>query len=334
MTRYVLRRLVISLIVLLAVLFLAYALIYHLPENYAEIVAREMSMIDGSGRSADEWESILMSEYGLDSGLFNGFFTWLTNSFKGNFGTSWYYGVSVTEKFYPSFLNSITLGLISSFCSLTVAISLGIYTASGKKRKVGRIISLITVVFISIPLFFIVALLKYVFSIKLGWFDLGGMNSFDSIGLTSYEYFFDRLSHMVLPVLAMVIASVGTLARYVHINIKGLVGSRYLKGLRAKGLSERKIISEHLLRNATVPVINVFCTMLPTVLAGSMVVETLFSIDGIGHLAYSSLMNGDIPMIMFYVLYTTVLTVGFSFISDVLCAAVDYRVADSLRGRE
>jgi len=190
------------------------------------------------------------------------------------------------------------------------------------------------VILISIPLFFIAALLKYIFAIKLGWFDLGGLKSFDSIILSPYEAFVDRLSHMILPVVAMVTASIGTLIRYVQVNIRSLIGSRYIKGLRAKGLSDREIVSKHIMRNAAVPIINVFCTMLPTALAGSIVVETLFSIDGVGFLAYNALINGDIPMIMFYVLHTTLLTVGFSFVADVLCAAVDYRVAKSLMGRE
>lgn len=333
MLRYVLKRLLISIIVLFTVLFLAYTLIYNLPENYAEIAAREMSMMSGSERSAAEWEEILVSEYGLDCGLIKGFFIWLGNAMKGDFGVSWCYGVTVTERFYPAFINSLILGLISSFIALLVAVPLGIYSASNRKKKVGVFMNVATVFVISVLVFFIVALLKYIFAIKLGWFDLGGIESFDSQGMSSCEMVADRISHMVLPVTAMVLSGIGILIRYVHVSIKGLIGARYVKGLKAKGLDDKTIVLKHMMRNAAVPIINIFCIMLPTVLIGSIVIETLFSIDGIGYLAYTSLINGDIPMIMFYILHATVITVGFSFVSDVLCAAFDYRIAERFAGR-
>ena len=138
---------------------------------------------------------------------------------------------------------------------------------------------------------------------------------------------------MILTVIAIIISSSGSLIRYVHINVQNLLGSRYIKGLRAKGISDRNIVSKHLLRNILVPVLNLFFTIMPAMLAGSIVVETLFSIDGIGHLAYIALINGDIPLIMFYITYTTCLTVGFAFIADILCAVIDYRVADTFERR-
>lgn len=333
MSKYIIKRFLISIITLFAVLFCAYALMYNLPENYAEIVAREMSLISGSERSAEEWERILTSEYGLNKGMFEGFAIWLSDAVKGNFGDSWYYGISVTEKFYPSFINSLTLGVISAFGTLIVSVFFGVYTASGKNKNLSRLISIASVVVISIPSFFIVALLKYIFAVELGWFDLGGLKSFNSVDFTAEEAFWDRVSHLVLPISAIIITSSGTLMRYVNINIKELIGSRYVKGLRAKGLDKKSIVSSHLMKNVAVPIINLFCTMIPTALAGSIVIETLFSIDGVGYVAYTALINGDIPMIMFYILHTTLLTVGFSFVADVLCSIVDYRVANSLTGR-
>lgn len=333
MLRYILKRLVISIVVLFAILFLAYVIMYNLPENYAEIAAREISMMSGVGRSAAEIEEILFSEYGLDCGLIEGFFTWLENTLTGDFGVSWYYGVEVTEKFYPSFMNSLTLGLIASFLALFSAVPVGICSATGCKKNIGKLINLFTVILISVPVFFVVALLKYIFAIKLDWFELGGLKSFNDFEMSSGEVFIDRISHMVLPVLSMIIASMGALIRYVHVSIKGIVGARYVKGLKAKGLSDKEIVRKHLLRNAAVPIINVFCIMLPTALCGSIVIETLFSIDGIGYLAYTSLVNGDIPMIMFYILHAAVITAGFSFAADVLCAVADYRIAGSIAGR-
>ena len=333
MLKYIIKRIFISIVILFAVLFCAYVLMYNLPENYAEIVAREMSQMSGSSRRAKEWSEILESEYGLNESLFKGFATWLSNSVRGDFGNSWYYGVPVTEKFYPAFINSFMIGLVSAFGTLLISVPIGFYITFGKSRILCKIISVLSVVSISIPVFFIVALLKYIFAIELGWFDLGGLRSVDSVVYTAGEAFCDKISHMILPVIATIIASSGTLVRYVHINIKELLSSRYIKGLRAKGLDNKAIIKKHLMRNAAVPVINIFCTMLPTALAGSIVIETLFSIDGIGYVAYTALINGDIPLIMFYILYTTFLTVGFYFLSDVLCSVADYRVSQSISER-
>ena len=163
---------------------------------------------------------------------------------------------------------------------------------------------------------------------------MGGLKSFDSIGISGFEEFCDRVEHIILPVTAIIISGSGTLIRYVHVNVRNLLGARYIKALRAKGIPDRNIVSKHLLRNVTVPVINLFFAVLPTILAGSIAVETLFSIDGIGYMAYTALINGDIPLIMFYIMYTTVLTVGFAFVADVLSAAIDYRVANTFERRQ
>ncbi|MBE7064885.1 MAG: ABC transporter permease [Ruminococcaceae bacterium] len=333
MARYIFRRFLISIVVIFVVLFLSYALIYNLPENYAEIAAREMCLLSGGQRSASEWEQILMSEYGLDKGLVKGFLSWISDMICGNFGKSWYYGVAVTEKFSGAFVNSVSIGFIAAVASMLISVPAGIYTASGKKSLVSVLISVLSVLLISMPVFFVIALLKYVFAIKLGLFDLGGLRSFDSIGDFGFAAFCDRISHMILPVIAIIISSSGTLIRYVHINIQNLLGSRYIKALRAKGISDGDIVSKHLVRNVMVPVINLFFAVLPTVFAGSIAVETLFSIDGIGHLAYIALINGDVPLIMFYIMYTTIMTVGFAFIADIMCAAVDYRVANTFERR-
>ena len=333
MAQYVLKRFLISIVVIFVVLFITYALIYNLPENYAEIAAREMSLLSGSQRSAAEWEQILMSEYGLDKGLIRGFLSWIFNALCGNFGKSWYYGVDVYEKFSGAFENSISISFISTVISILLSVPVGIYTASENKKSVSTIVSVLSVLLISVPAFFVIALLKYVFSIKLGLFDLGGLRSFDYIGDFGFDEFCDRFSHMILPVIAIIISNSGSLIRYVHINVQNLLGSRYIKGLRAKGISDRNIVSKHLLRNILVPVLNLFFTIMPAMLAGSIVVETLFSIDGIGHLAYIALINGDIPLIMFYITYTTFLTIGFAFIADILCAVIDYRVADTFERR-
>lgn len=176
------------------------------------------------------------------------------------------------------------------------------------------------------PTFFVATILKMIFSVKLGWFELSGMQGRNFASLSEFGKFLDLASHMVLPVITLVLVSVGSLMRYTRTNMLEVLNADYIRTARAKGLPENKVIGRHAFRNTLIPLVTILGSSLPGLFAGALITETLFAIRGIGYASYYSMINGDIPFTMFYLAFTAVLTLLGNLIADILYAVVDPRV--------
>ena len=177
-----------------------------------------------------------------------------------------------------------------------------------------------------LPTFFFAALLKLVFSVKLGWFELFGLVGRNYAQLSPWGQFLDKAHHLVLPILTLVVVSVGSLMRYTRTNMLEVLNADYIRTARAKGLSERRVIYHHAFRNTLIPLVTIIGGSLPGLFSGALITETLFSIPGIGYASYYAMVGGDIPFSMFYLVFLAILTLAGNLISDVLYAVVDPRV--------
>ncbi len=288
-------------------------------------MAREKASLPG-GKSYREWLAQLNESYGLDKGIVAGFVHWLRQAVVGNFGDSWAFNVPVTAKFKTVIFDSFVLGAISFILQILIAIPLGIVAARKQYSKADYAISVFALVGISLPSFFFATILKYIFSIKLGWFDLFGMIGRMYEQLSPFGKFLDRAQHLVLPVVTLVIVSIGSLMRYTRTNMLEVLNSDYIRTARAKGLSEKRVINYHAFRNTLIPVVTIIGGSLPGLFAGAMITETLFQIEGIGYTSYQALTTGDIPFSMFYLVFMAILTLLGNLIADILYAVVDPRV--------
>ena len=325
MQKYIIKRLLISVVILFFVAFIIYALMRCLPTSYIENVARQKSMQPGS-KSYEEWMAQLTAAYNMDKGIVPGFFGWLGSMFRGDFGDSWRWTVPVIEKFNDTVWLSFTMGIISFFFELIIAIPLGIIAATKQYSKTDYVISIIALAGISLPTFFFASLLKLVFSVKLGWFELYGLVGRNYDQLSAVGQFFDKAHHLVLPIVTLVVVSMGSLMRYTRTNMLEVLNADYIRTARAKGLSERKVIYHHAFRNTLIPIVTIVGGSLPGLFAGALITETLYSIPGIGFTSYQSMVSGDIPFSMFYMVFMAVLTLLGNLLSDILYAVVDPRV--------
>lgn len=325
MRKYIIKRLLQSIIILFFVAFIIYALMRCLPSSFIENMARQKSMQPNS-KSYEEWMEQLTAMYNMDGGIVVGFFRWLGNMFQGNFGDSWKWTVPVTEKFNDTVWLSFIMGFISFVFELIIAIPLGIIAATKQYSKTDYAVSVIALAGISLPTFFFASLLKLVFSVKLGWFDLYGLVGRDYDQLTAVGQFFDKAHHLVLPIVTLVVVSMGSLMRYTRTNMLEVLNADYIRTARAKGLSERKVIYHHAFRNTLIPIVTIVGGSLPGLFSGALITETLYSIPGIGFTSYQSMVSGDIPFTMFYMVFLAVLTLLGNLISDILYAVVDPRV--------
>ena len=326
MRNFIIRRVALGIFITFFGAMVVYAIIRSLPSSYVETVARERASNPLSTKTYQEWLDQLNEVYKLDVGIIPGYFGWLGNAIKGDFGESWHYGIPVTEKFNQVIWYSVIINIITFFVQMFIAIPLGITAARNQYSKTDYAISIFALAGISLPTFFLATILKYVFSIKLGWFDLYGLTGRYFSTMTPWQQFWDMAYHMVLPVVTLTMLSIGGLMRYTRTNMLEVLNSDYIRTARAKGLPENKVINKHAFRNTLIPLISYMSFLLPSMFSGALITETLFQIPGIGYISYQAMVRGDIPFAMFYTTFLLLLTQVSLILADIMYAVVDPRV--------
>ena len=234
-----------------------------LPTSYVEKTARELAVRPGNTKSAQQWIDELNAQYGMDKGIVEGYFVWLGNSAKGNFGDSWSQTVPVTTLFKSCIWYSFIMGLMAFVLQIFIAIPLGVLAARKQYSLTDYTVTVVSLVGISMPTFFVATVLKLIFSVKLGWFDLVGMQGRDYATLTQFGKYMDLAAHLVLPMATLTIIGVGSLMRYTRTNMLEVLNSDFIRTARAKGLPEKTVISRHAFRNTLIPLVTILGGSLP-----------------------------------------------------------------------
>lgn len=325
MLKYIAKRLIFGLFIVIAGALVIYTIIRLLPTSFVETMARQLSNLPGS-KSYDELLAQLNMQFGFDTSIIEGFWRWLKDAVRGEFGYSWKFNQPVVEKFNSVIWYSVVINIITFILQAVISIPLGILAARKQYSKTDYTVTVIALMGISLPTFFLASLLKYVFSIKLEWFDLYGLVGRLHEQMTPFQQLIDYGHHMVLPVLTLMILSIGGLMRYTRTNMLEVLNSDYIRTARAKGLPEKRVINQHAFRNTLIPLVSYMSYMLPNMFGGSMITETLYQIPGIGYISYMSITAGDIPFTMFNMVFIQVLTQVSLIIADIMYAVVDPRV--------
>lgn len=325
MKKFLIRRLLLSVVILFFVSFIIYSIERCLPTSYVEGKAREMSQKPGA-KPYEELLEQLNSSYGLDGNIIEGYAKWVSTAIRGEFGDSWSWNKPVTEKFKEVIWKSFALSGIAFIFQVMIAIPLGVLSARKQYSRTDYAVTVFALIGISLPTFFIATLLKWVFSINLGWVDLYGIVGRMHEQLSPIGKILDMGQHLILPVVTLTVVGVGNLMRYTRTNMLEVLNSDYIRTARAKGLSENKVINFHAFRNILIPIVTLLGSQLPGLFAGAMITETLFQIPGIGYTSYQSLTQGDIPFTMFYMVFLAIMTLLGTLIADILYAVVDPRV--------
>lgn len=325
MKKYVLKRLLISIVILFFVSMIIYGIMRCIPTSFVEKMALERSQMPGS-KSYKEWLAQLNQLYGMDGNIVTGFFNWLGNVVRGDFGDSWKFTIPVVQKFQEVIWDSFWLAFITLILRVVIAIPLGILSARKQYSKTDYAVTVFALIGISLPTFFFATVLKLIFSINLGWLDLFGKIGRDYYQLDAWGQAWDVAKHYIMPVLTLTIVNVGDLMRYTRTNMLEVLNSDFIRTARAKGLPERTVINKHAFRNTLIPIVTIIGGTLPSLFGGAMITETLFQIPGIGYTSYLAMIEGDIPFTMFYLLFIAILTLIGTLIADILYAVVDPRV--------
>ena len=314
MGKYLWKRLGYLLLVLIVLSFLVFAVYNLLPVDKAADMALQEIAANKNLIYAERylyWQRRL----GLDGGILLRYLRWVgfapfyDGAFKGllqgNLGSSVVYGKPVAEVIKEPLLNTVFLNLFATTAALGITIPLGIFCAAKKGSKRDLAIQVSTIVGYSMPVFIIAILFIWFFAVKLGIFPVSGMNSVGK-DYTGFRAFLDKLYHFALPLLVMTFCSLGGMTRYVRAAMIDALSMDCIRTARAKGLRERLVVRSHAWRNALIPVIALVIGWLLGIFSGSIMVENIFGIHGIGKVYFDALSANDneivLAMQMFYIL--------------------------------
>lgn len=331
MVKYIIKRLMISVIVLLGVSIIIYTLVRMMPNDYID---QKFSQQLQTGSVTQEHIDNFKELYGISDksfkGLVTGYCKWLGNLFRGNLGRSFSYEKPVAEVIGEHMWISFAIAVIATILQFAIAIPLGISSATHQYSIRDYSVTIFTMIGISLPTYFFAAIVIKVFSVNLGWFPSSGLITSQMTFADTFAGSLARLAdiahHLVLPIFVSVILSIGGLMRYTRTNTLEVLGADYIRTARAKGLSEGKVIYKHAFRNTMIPLVTLLAGILPSLFGGMMITEQVFSIDGIGKLAYKALTQGDVPFVMGYNMFLAILTVIGTLFSDIMYSVVDPRV--------
>ena len=302
MIGYIIKRLGLALLVALAVSAIAFFLL-RLSGDVALAIA-------GEGAQQADLE-VIRKTYGLDRPLVVQYVEWLWQTLRGDFGTSLYFKTEVSRLVFDKLPTTVILGLASLGFALLISIPLGVLAAVYSNTWIDRLALAIAVVGQALPNFFFALILVMVFSITLRWLPVSGSGTW---------------LHFVMPTVALGYYVAPPFMRLIRAGMIEVLAADYIRTARAKGLPARKVIFKHALRNAVVPVVALTAVQLGFLLGGSVVIETIFALDGLGYLAYQSITYKDFPVMQVVVLLLSVLYVLLTLAADIANAWLDPRI--------
>ena len=327
MFKYILKRLVQSVFILIGVSMIIYFLIRLMPVDFIQDKINAINQ--GGATVSQETVDAMYKMYGLGdnsiAGILGGYFSWLAALFRFDLGTSFVYSIPVADVIVQHMGISFAISLIATVFEFMIAIPLGITAATHQYSFRDYLVTVLVMVGISLPSFFFGNMLKDVLALKLGWFPASGLID-ATASYTGAELLIDYAKHVFIPILTIVILSIGARMRMTRTNMLEVMNSDYIRTARAKGLSERKVIYQHAFRNTLIPLVTIIGGSLPGLFSGALITETLYSIPGIGFTSYHAMVIGDIPFSMFYMTFLAILTLSGNLLSDILYAVVDPRV--------
>jgi peptide/nickel transport system permease protein len=302
MVRFILRRAALGLLVALTVMTLAFMLT-RLSGDLAISIA-------GPGATQEDVE-IVRKSYGLDKPLIVQFVDWLGRAMVGDLGNSYFFKDKVVNLIVARMPITMTLGLVSLSLALLISIPLGTLAALREGTWIDRGVTIVTMIGQALPSFWFALLLMLTLGLSLGWLPISGTGTWQ---------------HFVMPAIVLAMTATPALTRLTRSGMIEAISSDYIRTARAKGLSRASIIFKHALRNAAIPVVSIAAVQLGFLLGGSVVIETVFALHGVGFLAWESISKNDFPVVQAVVLVLSIIYICLTLLADILNAILDPRI--------
>ena len=303
MTRYVLKRILYMLLTLLIVATVTFFMMRSIPGDPLGGMARELP---------EQTKANYYAKYGLDRPLIEQYLIYIKNMIQGDLGESLLYpGRSVSATIAATSPVSGLVGGIALVIGLLIGVCLGIIAALKKNQWPDYVVMVIAIMGITIPVFVLVSLMQYFFSIKLGWLPASGWG---------------KPKHLIMPVIVLSFSTIATYARYIKSSMLAVLDQDYILTARSKGLSEGQIVRRHVLRNSLLPAVTILSGRIVGIFTGAFIVEKMFTIPGIGFYYISSINNNDYTMTLGTTVFYAALFVVMQLIVDFAYMLVDPRI--------
>jgi len=316
MSTYIARRLIYMFITLVGISIISWVIITQAPGSPIALTM--------DPKVSPKIIAQMEKNYDLDKPIYQQYFLWLQRLFTGKL-YSFKDGRPVMRKIAERIWNTLLLNIVSILIIFSLAIPLGIFSARKRYTFLDHLGTFGAYVGISIPSFWL-AYLLILATVKLFGYPVLGMRTFVEEGFTTVDIVMDHLWHLMLPSIILAIGGIAALSRYTRSSMLEVIRQDYVRTAKAKGLPEETVYYKHALRNALLPVITLFGFIVPGLIGGSIIIETVFAWPGIGRLAYQAVLARDYPVVMTVLTISAVLTLIGNFIADVLYGVADPRI--------
>ena len=327
MFKYIVKRIAYSILILLGVSLIIYFLIRLMAVDFIQNKINAMNQ--GGATVSEETVEAMYKMYGLGDnsfmGILGGYLSWLGALARFDLGTSFVYARPVAQVIVEHMGVSFAVALIATVFEFMIAIPLGITAATHQYSLRDYVVTVLVMIGISVPSLFFGQMLKDVLALKLGWFPASGLID-ATASYTGMSLLMDYARHMFIPILTIVILSIGARMRMTRANMLEVLNSDYIRTARAKGLKERDVINKHAFRNTLIPLVTSMAGLLPSLFSGAIITEQVFDLPGIGNVALDAMNRGDIPFIMGYNMFLALLSVLGVLLADLMYGIVDPRV--------
>ncbi|MEJ7688286.1 MAG: ABC transporter permease [Variovorax sp.] len=322
MLRYTLSRLLQGLALVLAVVVLNFILVHAAPGDPVETIA------GASGGMSVELMTQLRTQYGLDKPLPVQLGVYLSKVLQGDLGYSYFFNLPVTAMIAERVPATLLLVLSSVLLAFTVGTALGVLSSRNPNGMLSQFITVLSMIGFAAPVFWVGIMLVILFASLLPILPVSGMRSIDSSG-GGLGDMLDVLHHLVLPTVTLSLVYLAQYSRLARSSMLDVLGSDFIRTARAKGLAESVVLYKHALRNALLPVVTVLGLQFGNVLAGAILVETVFNWPGLGRLAFDSVLRRDYPTILGVLLFSSIVVIVMNQLTDLCYRLIDPRIKAS-----
>ncbi|HET7342957.1 MAG TPA: ABC transporter permease [Methylomirabilota bacterium] len=329
MLAYALRRLLLALPLLIGITFLSFAVIHLAPGDPAAVIA-------GSGEQpiTPEIYKQLVEIYGLDQPLYVQYLSWLGRLARLDLGHSFApHGRPVLSMIAERLPITLLLNIVEMLIIVALAVPIGVLSATRQYSTFDKITTIFVFLGFATPDFWLALLLMILFGVQLGWLPISGLRSMNWEYLSFWRQQLDFLGHLALPILVATFGGLAGFSRYMRQSMLEVIRQDYIQSARAKGLAERVVVGKHALRNAMLPIVTILGLSLPGLIGGSVIVESIFAIPGMGQLMVQAAFERDYPVLMGNLVIVSTLTLLANLAADVAYSLVDPRIRVGRRRR-
>lgn len=328
MVLYALRRAVLAIPLLIGITFVSFIVVHLAPGEPVDLQAGDLQT-----KSSAQAREALRKLYGLDQPLHVQYWHWLTRVARLDFGRSFAPdGKPVLQKIGERLPITLFLNVIEMLVILAVAVPIGVLSATRQYSLFDKITTVLVFVGFATPDFWLALLLQILFGVQLGWLPISGLRDINWEYLSFWKRQQDFVGHLILPIAVATFGGLAGFSRYMRQSMLEVVRQEYVQSARAKGLAESVVIGKHALRNALLPVVTILGLSLPGLVGGSVIVEWIFAIPGMGQLMVQAVFSRDYPVIMGNLVIVSTLTLGANLLADISYGLVDPRIRVGRRG--